>query len=82
MATHTCAYDFFIPLFPLKKIADIYKESKELGFVYGDLPWGTPSFEYQVGCPSECKIVGYSPSVLVNTTSVEWHMYCTILRYV
>ena len=65
--------DFFVPLFPLKKIADIYKESKELGYVYDDLPWGIPLVDYQVGCPRECEIVGYPPTVLVNATSA----YCT-----
>ena len=69
--------DFFVPLFPLKRIADTYKESKELGYVYDDLPWSIPSVDYQVGCPSEeCDKGGYPPTVLENTTSA----YCTRIR--
>ena len=66
--------DYLVPMFPLRKIADFYKESKELGYMYDDLPWDIPSTDYQVGCPSEqCDKGGYPPTVLVNSTSA----YCT-----
>ena len=69
--------DFFVPLFPLKKIADTYKESKELGYIYDDLPWSIPSTNYQYGCPSDhCDKGGYPPTVLVNSASA----YCTKFR--
>ena len=69
--------DYFVPQFPLKKIADVYKESKELGYIYDDLPWSIPTTDYQVGCPSDqCDKGGYPLTVLVNATSA----YCTSIR--
>ena len=69
--------DYLVPMFPLRKVADFYKESKELGFVYDDLPWGISTTDYQFGCPSaQCDKGGYPPTVLVNSTSA----YCTKLR--
>ena len=69
--------DYFVPHFPLKKIVDMYKESKELGYAYDELPWSIPKTDYQIGCPSkQCNKGGYSPTVLVNSTSA----YCTRLR--
>ena len=69
--------DYFVPQFPVKKIVDMYKESKELGYTYDEFPWNIPATDYQVGCPSEqCNKGGYPPMVLVNTTSA----YCTRVR--
>ena len=69
--------DYFVPQFPVKKIADVYKESKELGYIYDELPWNIPATDYQVGCPSDqCDKGGYPPTVLVNATSA----YCTSIR--
>ena len=69
--------DYFVPQFPLKKIADVYKESKELGYIYDELPWSIPTTDYQVGCPSkQCDKGGYPRTVLVNATSA----YCTRIR--
>ena len=69
--------DYLVPTFPLRKNADFYKESKELGYMYDDLPWSIPSTDYQIGCPSEqCDKGGYPPSVLVNSISA----YCTKIR--
>ena len=68
--------DYFLPQFefPLKKIADVYKESKELGYIYDELSWSIPPTDYQVGCPSnQCDKGGYPSTVLTNATSV----YCT-----
>ena len=70
-------YDYFVPIFPLKRIADVYKESKFLGYTYDDFPWSIPMTDYQLGCPSKrCNKGGYPPAVLVNSTSV----YCTRFR--
>ena len=69
--------DYLVPIFPLKKNADFYKESKELGYMYDDLPWSIPTTDYQIGCPSEqCDKGGYPPTVLVNSASA----YCTKIR--
>ena len=69
--------DYLVPQFPVKKIADVYKESKELGYIYDELPWNIPATDYQVGCPSDqCDKGGYPPTVLVNATSA----YCTSIR--
>ena len=68
--------DYLVPMFPLKKIADFYKESQELGYIYDDLPWSIPSTDYQAGCPGDqeqCDKGGYPPTVLANTNSA----YCT-----
>ena len=67
--------DYFVPLFPLKRIADVYKASKELGYTYDDLPWSIPEADYQVGCPSaQCNKGGYPLSF--NATSA----YCTRIQ--
>ena len=69
--------DYFVPQFPVKKIADVYKESKELGYIYDEFPWSIPTTDYQVGCPSDqCDKGGYPRTVLVNATSA----YCTSIR--
>ena len=69
--------DYIVPMFPLKKIADFYKESKELGYIYDEMPWDIPSTDYQEGCPSEqCEKGGYPPTVQANSTSA----YCTRMR--
>ena len=69
--------DYFMAVFPVKKNADVYKESKELGYIYDELPWNIPATDYQVGCPSDqCDKGGYPPTVLVNGTSA----YCTRIR--
>ena len=69
--------DYLVPMFPVRKNADFYKESKELGYIYDDLPWSIPSTNYQYGCPSDhCDKGGYPPTVLVNSASA----YCTKFR--
>ena len=69
--------DYCVPIFPLKKISDFYKDSKELGYIYDDLPWSIPTTDYQFGCPSEqCDKGGYPPSVLANSTAA----YCNEIR--
>ena len=69
--------DYFVPIFPLKRIADVYKESKEIGYIYDELPWSIPATDYRLGCPSErCDKGGYPPTVLVNATSAD----CTRIR--
>ena len=69
--------DYLVPLFPLRKVADFYKDSKELGYVYDDLPWSIPTTDYQLGCPSaECDKGGYPATVLTKSTSA----YCTRIR--
>ena len=58
--------DYFVPQFPVKKIADVYKESKELGYIYDELPWNIPATDYEVGCPSDqCDKGGYPRTVFV-----------------
>ena len=69
--------DYIVPMFPLKRVADFYKESKELGYIYDEMPWEIPSTDYQEGCPSEqCERGGYPPTVQANSTSA----YCTRMR--
>ena len=71
--------DYFVPLFPVKKLADVYKESKELGYIYDELSWSIPATDYQVGCPmasDQCDKGGYPRTVLVNATSAN----CTRIR--
>ena len=71
--------DYFIPLFPVRKNADFYKESKELGYIYDDLPWSIPATAYRLGCRSrsmECVKGGYPSTVGVNSTSA----YCAKIR--
>ena len=69
--------DYLVPIFPVKPIADVYKESKELGYIYDDLPWQVPATDYQFGCPSdECDKGGYPRTVFVNATSA----YCASIR--
>ena len=64
--------DYIVPIFPLKTIADVYKESTFLGYTYDDLPWSIPKTDYQIGCPSEhCNKRGYQPTVRVNSTSAD-----------
>ena len=68
--------DFLVPMFPVKKIADIYKQSKELGYIYDVLPWDIPTTDYQLGCSNECDKGGYQPTILVNATSA----YCSKIQ--
>ena len=69
--------DYLVPLFPVRKIADFYQESKELGYIFDELPWTVPETDYQVGCPTdECRKGGYPPTVLVDTVSA----FCIRLR--
>ena len=69
--------DYMVPMFPVRKIADFYKESKELGYIYDELPWSIASIDFQLGCPNEqCNKGGYPPVVLENSMST----YCTGIR--
>ena len=64
--------DYHVPLFPLKTNADMYKESKELGYMYDGWPWSIPISDFQEGCgnitvPNTCKKGGCHPPIVVGT---------------